>query len=362
MAQAVLPARKRLESLDVMRGLTVALMILVNNSGLSYAPLHHSEWNGLTLCDLVFPFFIFIMGASTYLSLSRKNLKADRSNLLAHIFTRSALIILICWAIAYLGWAMKGDFLPFSHLRLTGVLVRIALCYMLLSLLSLFIRPRAFPYLIGAILIIYGLLLHFGNGYSNDSSNIISRVDTLLLGKEHLYTKKPIDPEGLLGTFPSLAQAMLGFLCAFILKSDRSWSSKLRTILLVGVSLLAAGYVLSCFQALNKRIWSPSFTLVTSGYAYVTLSILCYVIDYKGYNKWTPFFKAFGLNALCVYVFSELLSLIMSRSGLATLCHESLRSLIGNVAFADLVYALLFVLTCYLFALPFFKKNIIIKL
>lgn len=361
MSRTLPAAKKRIESLDVMRGLTVAFMILVNNSGSSYAQLHHSEWNGLTLCDMVFPFFIFIMGVSTYLSLSKKDFRADKS-LLGHIFRRTALIILICWAIAYLGWALKGDFLPFAHLRLTGVLVRIALCYMLLSLISLSVRPKLFPYIIALILILYGVILHFGNGYSNDAGNIISRVDTFLLGKDHLYSKKPIDPEGLLGTLPALAQAMLGFLCASILKSDRSLSSKLKTILLVGVSLLAAGYILSCFQALNKRIWSPSFTLVTSGYAYVTLSVLCYIIDYKGYNKWTPFFKAFGLNALSVYVFSELLSLVMSRSGLGSLCHETLRSLIGNVAFADLLYAVLFVFVCYLFVLPLFKKNIILKL
>ena len=225
MSRTLPAAKKRIESLDVMRGLTVAFMILVNNSGSSYAQLHHSEWNGLTLCDMVFPFFIFIMGVSTYLSLSKKDFRADKS-LLGHIFRRTALIILICWAIAYLGWALKGDFLPFSHLRLTGVLVRIALCYMLLSLISLSVRPKHFPYIIALILILYGVLLHFGNGYSNDAGNIISRVDTFLLGKDHLYSKKPIDPEGLLGTLPALAQAMLGFLCASILKSDRSLSSK----------------------------------------------------------------------------------------------------------------------------------------
>ena len=361
MSRTLPAAKKRIESLDVMRGLTVAFMILVNNSGSSYAQLHHSEWNGLTLCDMVFPFFIFIMGVSTYLSLSKKDFRADKS-LLGPIFRRTALIILICWAIAYLGWALKGDFLPFSHLRLTGVLVRIALCYMLLSLISLSVRPKHFPYIIALILILYGVLLHFGNGYSNDAGNIISRVDTFLLGKEHLYSKKPIDPEGLLGTLPALAQAMLGFLCASILKSDRSLSSKLKTMLLVGASLLAAGYLLSLLQPLNKRIWSPSFTLVTSGYAYMVLAVLCYIIDYKNINKWTAFFKAFGLNALAVYVFSEVLSLVLSRSGLSNLCHEGLRSLIGNIAFADLLYALIFVLVCYLFALPLFKKKIIIKL
>ena len=101
MSRTLPAAKKRIESLDVMRGLTVAFMILVNNSGSSYAQLHHSEWNGLTLCDMVFPFFIFIMGVSTYLSLSKKDFRADKS-LLGHIFRRTALIILICWAIAYL--------------------------------------------------------------------------------------------------------------------------------------------------------------------------------------------------------------------------------------------------------------------
>ena len=351
----------RIESLDVLRGMTVALMILVNNAGKSYSCLHHVEWNGMTICDMVFPFFLFIMGVSTCLSLSRNGFKADSAQWI-HIIRRTVLIILICWSIAWLGNAVWGDLLPFDHLRLTGVLVRIALSYCLLSILALSVKHKYFPYIIVVLLALYSALLLLGNGYANDGTNILARVDKAVLGESHLYTRTPVDPEGLLGTIASLAHAMIGFLCGKLLRSTRPLKNKVLLLARSGAMLLALAYPLSMVLPFNKRIWSPSFVLVNSGYAFVMLSLLCLVIDIMGWNKWTKFFKVFGFNSLFIYVLSEVLEILFGRFGVSSFCHETLRALIPSIELADLCYALLFVGLCFLAGLPLFNKKLAIKL
>ncbi len=195
---------QRLQSLDVMRGLTVAMMILVNNQyGESFAPLQHAKWNGMTPCDLVFPFFLFIMGISTYLSLMKTGFKPS-APVIRKIVKRTVLLFLIGLGIHWFDMALDGHATDFAHLRIWAVLQRIALCYLAVSVFALTVSHRHLIKTIVGLLVLYALILIFGNGYDYDAStNILARVDLRLFGAGHLYHKSPVDPEGLLGTIPS---------------------------------------------------------------------------------------------------------------------------------------------------------------
>ena len=200
-AQQALPIKKRLLSLDALRGITVAGMILVNNAGgkVSYVPLQHSAWNGLTPCDLVFPFFLFIMGISTYISLNKFNFNVSLQ-VVTKILKRTFLILCIGWAIGWFDHVCEGDFLPFVHLRIPGVLQRIALCYCVISFTALFMNHKFIPTLTFILLVSYTVILCMGDEDTCDESNILSIIDRQLFGEAHLYQKSPIDPEGFVST------------------------------------------------------------------------------------------------------------------------------------------------------------------
>ena len=185
-AQQAPPIKKRLLSLDALRGITVAGMILVNNAGgkVSYAPLQHSVWNGLTPCDLVFPFFLFIMGISTYISLNKFNFNVSLQ-VVTKILKRTFLILCIGWAIGWFDHVCEGDFLPFVHLRIPGVLQRIALCYCVISFTALFMNHKFIPTLTFILLVSYTVILCMGNGYTCDESNVLSIIDRQLFGDAH---------------------------------------------------------------------------------------------------------------------------------------------------------------------------------
>ena len=212
------PQKKRLLSLDVLRGITVVGMILVNNSGgkLSYDSLQHSAWNGLTLCDLVFPFFLFIMGISTYIALSKFHFQAS-GPVIRKILKRTLVILCIGWAIHWFHFICEGDFFPLAHLRLTGVLPRIALCYCAVSFVALYVKPKYIGWMIGFLIIGYAVLLGIGNGYTPDSTNILAIIDQNVLGADHLYHKSPIDPEGLTSTLAAIAHGQKLQFCSIVI-------------------------------------------------------------------------------------------------------------------------------------------------
>lgn len=348
------PAKQRILSVDVLRGLTVACMILVNNGyGESFHQLTHSAWNGLTVSDLVFPFFLFIMGLSINLS---------RKNNLGRIARRAGIILLLCWVIYYVEYALKGDFLPWDHFRLTGVLARIALCYFVAAVLMLRVPQRALPWIAGGLLAAYTVLLLLGNGYAPDESNVLCRVDRALLGAGHLYRKTAVDPEGLLSTVPAIAHTLLGCLCGRMLLAQDTLPLRLRRIGFCGLLLAAAGLLLNFWLPFNKRIWSPSFTLFTCGCCALLLVLLTWMVDIRGWKGWTPFFTAFGRNALAVYVLSELLSVISSRTGFSDLLYGFIQSWCPAAPWASLFYAVFWVLLNFFVAFLLYKKKIFIKI
>ena len=343
----------RILAVDILRGMTVCLMVIVNNGvGDSFPFLRHAEWNGMTPCDMVFPFFLFIMGVSVFLA-SRKSVRA--------VLRRTVLIILVCWAIYWFECILYGDWLPFGHFRLTGVLPRIALSYCIVALLSRRLRPAGMGAAAAVLLGLYSLLILLGNGYSNDPSNIISVVDRALLGQDHLYMKRPVDPEGLLGLIPSVAHTILGYLCGAMLKSGRPAGRKVGAVAAYGAVLLACGLVLSLWLPLNKRIWSPSFVLVTCGAAALLLSLLTYLLDIRGLDRGAEFFRVFGVNSLALYVLSEALSAALGRFDVPDALYDCFRSFLPGT-WASLLYAVLFMLLVWGVGYALYRKKVFIKL
>ena len=359
----------RLLSLDILRGITVAGMILVNNGwGESFEMLNHAKWNGMTPCDLVFPFFLFIMGISCYLSLVKSEFKPT-PKVIRRIIKRTVLLFAIGLFINWFDNAIEGDFLCFGHLRIWAVMQRIALCYGIVSLFALFCNHRyTIPVVIG-LLIIYTAILVLGNGYAEDASvNVLAQVDLNLFGYDHLYHKSPVDPEGLLGTISSVAHVLLGFYCGKLIRQKNNVSDKVIALFVVGTILVIGGYLLSYGLPLNKRIWSPSYVMVTCGLASLLQAILMYVIDLSGSKLFTlhsslfTFFRVFGVNALALYVSSELLAILLGNLGISEMVYNAIHAVIPPLKWASLAYALYFVALNFLIGYILYRKKIYIKL
>ena len=354
--------KQRLLSLDILRGLTVAGMILVNNGyGESFEMLRHSRWNGMTPCDLVFPFFLFIMGVSCYLSLGKNGFTATPT-ILRKVLKRTVLLFVIGLAIHWFDMALWGDPWDFAHLRIWAVLQRIALCYFFVSLFALYGNHRYTLHVIVGLLVLYTILLLWGNGYAEDASvNVLAQVDLKLFGYDHLYHKGPVDPEGLVGTISGVAHVLLGFYCGKLIKTRKTVEEKALAVFALGAVCVFAGYLLSYGLPLNKRIWSPSYVLMTCGLASLLLGLLIY-IERLTSNMRATVFVVFGVNALALYVCSELLAIIFGRFGINDALYAVWHSIIPAAKWASLAYALTFVAINYAVGYLLWRRKIFIKL
>lgn len=374
----------RLKSLDIMRGLTVALMILVNNGGEhNYSFLEHSRWNGLTPCDLVFPFFLFMMGISTYLSLRKSEFKPSPA-IYRKIAKRTILLFLIGLGINWFDMICGGNGLDFAHLRIWAVLQRIAICYGIVSLLAITIPHRYFVHTIIGLIVIYMGILVFGNGYAYDATtNILAQADRHIFGIDHLYHKSPVDPEGLLSTIPAIAHTMIGFLCCkYISIAGQTVNSKVKVLKVAGLVMVILGFALSLLGfGINKRIWSPSYVFVTCGFASWILGILVQFVDgrsegksendgdskgdsakLKSDNLVTKGLLAFGMNPLFLYVLSEALAIVFGAFGIKQMLLEGIHSIISDDYLVSLTYAILFVAIHAAIGAWMYHKKIFIKL
>jgi len=368
----------RLQSLDVMRGITVAVMILVNTSGdgsHTYPILAHSHWNGCTLADIVFPCFLFMVGVSSVLSLSgRLRRGVPRAILIRQALQRTAIIF-------GLGLVINGfPTFPLHTLRIFGVLQRIAICYLAATLLFLWSRTRTLALLFLAILVGYWILLRWvrvpGMGipgstipFLDPHANLPAWLDRHLLPARHLYHQGFYDPEGLLSTIPSIASTLLGTLTGIWIRRKEPTSTTARAILVAGIVCLAVGLLWSNWFPLNKRLWTSSFVLWTGGISLVALSILIWLVDLGGKASRVVYPAiVFGTNALAAYIFSELLAALLgtlrlpgSTTSLQRWFYHPLAAVIPNPSVAALVYAILFVGVCFLPVLILYRKQIFLK-
>lgn len=380
----------RLLALDILRGITIAGMILVNNPGSwghIYAPLAHAEWNGLTPTDLVFPFFMFIMGVSTYFSLRKYNYEFSWSSFVK-IIRRTIVIYLIGVTIAWFGMTLRGlvngkpffDAINnFENLRLLGVMPRLALSYGIGSVMALLIPRKGLPWCIGIMLVAYAFMLVFGHGYEFSDRNIIAIIDRTILGENHMYAdtvggiRLKLDPEGLLSTLPSIAHMLIGFMCGGLILNTKDNTKRINKLFIVGTILTFAGFLLSYGLPINKKVWSPTFVLTTCGLASSFLALLIWIIDIKGYKRWCRFFEAFGINPLFMYCLGAVLSIIIGcihvpYDGGMTSLHGWLYNAVyvpvcgGDMTLASLISALIFVMFNWCIGYILYKKKIYIKI
>lgn len=294
--------KQRYLALDVMRGLTLALMILVNTPGSwshVYAPLLHADWHGWTFTDLVFPFFLFIVGAALYFSSKVQVL--TRPQQLARIARRSVLLVLLGILLEYYPFTVE-----LSQLRLPGVLQRIGLAFGVAALLQLWLAPRWNGLVIVVILLAYSCLLQLAAEPYGLSGNLVRQLDVLLLGESHLWAGKGLafDPEGILSTLPAVATVLIGFEAARWLQADQPQRIKLHGLLWLGGLLVALAYLLP--EPINKSLWTSTYVLLTGGLALWCLLLLLLVEMRPASQLLYRPFVVLGQNPLFIYALSWL--------------------------------------------------------
>jgi predicted acyltransferase len=365
----------RLVSLVIFSGLTIAGMILVNHPGswrYVCKPLGHAAWHGWTPTDLIFPFFLFIVGIAIKLSLD-KVLLSGRP--LADVYLRIArrtLLLLLLGVSMPMFWGFE-----WSTLRFPGVLQRIALCYLAASLLyiqmakikrgAIEFSPGRMAWLVVGLLFVYYLAMRFipvpgyGAGLlDSKQGNLAAYLDRLVFGN-HLWSQsKTWDPEGLLTTLPAIGTTLIGVIAAWWLGAKREAYHKLAMLLVAGNLLMLSGYLVSGWFPINKNLWSPSYVLFSGGMALVFLGICYWYADIKGYRRLTMPWLVYGMNAIAVYYLSAAGLVLLSKLGLWGKFYTGLVPIFGNYG-GSAVAAVCYVLLWMGFAWLLYRKRIFIK-
>ena len=329
---------ERLLSLDVFRGIAIAGMILVNNPGSwshIYPQLRHAQWNGVTFTDLVFPFFLFIVGVAMTFSLSKQiGAGADRKKLMIKILRRTAIIFL-------LGMFLAGfPNFNLSTIRIPGVLQRIAVCYLITSIIVLRTGWKGQAYWAVGLLFFYFIAMKFipvpgfGAGVLTPEGNFAAFIDQKLLSGHMWSQTKTWDPEGLFSTLPAIATTLTGVLTGWFLRSDKPKVEKTMWLLLIGNLGLLAGWTFDTWFPMNKSIWTSSYVIYTSGMALIFLGICYYTIEVLNWRKWTKPFVLYGMNSITVFMLSGFVGRLMAiikftnddgtKTSLATLLYNAL--------------------------------------
>ncbi len=365
---------ERLLSLDVFRGLTVAGMILVNDPGSwssIYWPLEHAAWNGWTPTDLVFPFFLFIVGVSMAFSLGKKQLNgAARERIFWHIVRRAAIIFAI-------GLFLNGY--PYFHIhriRYLGVLQRIAICYLYAGACYMWTSRRGRILTVVALLAGYWLLMtqvtlpYYGKGHLDPEGNFAAFVDRYWL-MQHMW--KPMwDPEGIVSSLPAIASVLLGTFVGEWLRSPATPARKLQRLLIAGVCGLLIGEVMNVWFPINKNLWTSSFTVFTAGFASLLLAVCYWLVEIKNWRRWAKPFVVFGTNPLAAFFISMFLArnlgiwTIQNSAGASVnLWHYVFSTLFLPVATpinASLLFGLAYVGFCLLLVWLLYRRKIFIRI
>ncbi|KHJ38143.1 hypothetical protein PBAC_16840 [Pedobacter glucosidilyticus] len=364
-------------SLDVLRGLTIFLMIVVNTPGSRsyiYAPFKHAAWHGFTITDLVFPTFLFVVGNA--LSFGMQKLKAEGdAAFLRKVFKRAFLIFLIGFLLGYfpfIEWK-DGDFVSKNFLdqRLWGVLQRIAICYLFGALIVYYFKRAAIITISVALLLFYWFVLYvFGSGadpYSLET-NVVRQVDLWLFSAENLYKGFPVpfDPSGLLSHIPAIVHVTFGFLIGKYIQENTNKTKIALNFLIGGGVLVAIALLWDTVLPINKPMWTSSYVVYSTGWDLLLLAFLIYVIEIANYSKWTYFFEVFGRNPLFIYVLSGLLIKILhlikiDGTSLSKLAFENLFMPWLSDKNASLAFAVVYTLLLWLIGYVLDKRKIYVK-
>lgn len=375
----------RILAVDVLRGVAIAAMILVNNPGSwqhVYAPLLHAEWHGWTPTDLIFPLFVFIVGIATHMSVEKQihQGRTDKSILFKALIRASKLIGLgLFLALFYYNFSDPTyDWYSqrLENIRLPGVLQRIGIVYFVtvLIVLKCQMMSRVF-WCIGLLLGYWGLFLILpysdaaGNTYAGlmeHGNNISAWFDNLIFGSQHVYypNAQPFafDPEGLLSTLPAIATCLSGVLVGQWLNCDKSMQMKAATLLAIGIVGTLMGMLWDAYFPINKALWTSSYVMLSSGIACICLALCLYLIDIRGKRTWTAPFLVFGANSIAFYMFAGVVAriLIMIKVGEQSLkgwLYQHLYSPLFGDLNGSLAFALSFLLLSYGVMLLMYKKG-----
>jgi predicted acyltransferase len=368
------PAGERLLSLDVFRGIAIAAMLLVNNPGTTkfgYGILQHAEWDGCRPPDLIFPFFLFIVGISIAYSMAKQgHLGVHRSATVTKIVRRSFIICgigLLLNALPYFDWEVT---------RIPGVLQRIALCYLVASLIVLYTGIHGQAFTAALLLVVYWALITYvpvpgyGAGVLEADTNLAAYIDRALMGG-HLWHRH-WDPEGLLTTVPAVSTTLAGALAGHWMRSPRSSRERLNGLLVSGVAAIGLGLLINVWHPINKNLWTSSYVVFTAGTALIGLGLCYWLVDLKGYRRWATPFVVFGTNAILAYALSTLMTKALALwtatglDGSPVMLKTYLFQLyflpLATHRLASLLYAVTFVLLWLALMSLLYRRRIFIKI
>ncbi len=381
-------SNKRLISLDMLRGLTIALMIVVNNPGSSkhlYWPLAHASWHGITITDFVYPFFIFIVGVSIILSSSKQlDAGADKGKMRKKIWIRSLKIFglgIFLNLLPHLGFMelrtlgvlqrialVYNSFIEidFMELRIPGVLQRIALVYLVCAHIGLATGWKGQVKIAVMLLIGYWLAMMLipvpgiGAGVLEPGQNLAAWIDSVVIPLR-MY-QETWDPEGLLSTLPAIATGITGMLAGQLLKQDMGIEKKLNYLFFIGFLCVLGGYAWDLTFPFNKNLWSSSFVLFTSGWAFMSFAACILIVDVHGYQKIAKFGVIYGSNAITVYVLAGMLPILLnSVLGVQDLFYNGLVDIGLAPKLASALWAFSYMFICFVPAYIMYRKKIFIK-
>jgi predicted acyltransferase len=325
------PGSGRLMSLDVFRGATIAAMMLVNNPGTwsaVYPQLDHAEWNGWTFTDVIFPFFLWIVGVVIPLSTVKRRQRGESNGTLFwHVLRRAVIIFLLGLSLDLLWHILDGSYAKAGGMdawlagvggtiRIMGVLQRIAICYLIASAIYLLTGWRAQIGWVIGLLAGYWLLMKFAPVPGHEAwtfakeRNFSAYVDQHILGRHTLHGM-PWDPEGIISTIPAIATCLFGVLTGQLLLVKRSMEQKTAWLFVSGNFLMLLGAILNIWLPINKNLWTSAYSVFMAGLAMNVFAVCYWLVDVKGYQKWAKPFAIYGMNAITVFMLSGIIGRIL---------------------------------------------------
>ncbi|MEN8201571.1 MAG: heparan-alpha-glucosaminide N-acetyltransferase domain-containing protein [Bacteroidota bacterium] len=371
MTESSSPAKsKRLIALDALRGFTIAAMVIVNDPGSwqhVYRPLRHAEWNGCTITDLIFPFFLFIVGVSIALAYTKRlEANVSRKSIYRKIIIRSVNIYLLG-----LFLVLFPEF-DFSSMRWVGVLHRIAFVFLACALIFLNTNWKQQIRIGAIILVLYWIIVAYipipGIGkpdLSIPAVNWANHLDTLIL--PGVMYQETWDPEGILSTFPAIVTGIIGMLIGKLYLTVKDENKKLVWLFFIGFSMFLAGGLWNWIFPINKNIWTSSYVLYTAGLGTLGLAACILIVDIWGYKKWTFLGRVYGANAITSYVLAGMLTLVFYRlkiggSSLNEWFMSGTTQVGFDPKFSSMLYALIYMLIIFIPALIMYRKKIFIRI
>ena len=372
-------SNKRLLALDTFRGATIMLMILVNNPGTwghIYSPLKHAKWHGCTLTDLVFPFFLFIMGVAMRFTFEKYEICNRYGPLFKKVLSRTATIFILGLILNAFPF-IRQDW-DWSSLRILGVLQRIALSYLLASIIVIQLDIKGIIKISVVLLFGYWLLLYlFGWLNGTDpyalSSNLVLFLDKFILGESHLWRGYgiPFDPEGVLSTATSVVTVLIGFLVGTMIKTAQDHQDNCQRMAVLGSLLIIIGWAWGFLFPINKALWTSSYVLYTVGIGVLVLAAMIWIIDVKNHSKWTKPFVIYGSNSIFIFVLSGLWAKLLLNisfnldgkiiSGYSYL-YKTIFEPMANDINSSLLFAIFHIFIFWLILYWMFKKRVFIKI